>query len=194
MSRPLSCVGLSLHGPAKGSVSPVGLVGWKARRPCRLRLYHTVREDRHDLLVRSVAVLLHPGADSPQLTGKVERAFPGEEPYSFLRYDVVRVWQVPVEQLLAGGLGTLALAPISNVPPSELPGVSQRMERRLRRRPERAYAAEIGAATYVLSGLRYSQALASRSSSTLSGVPRGGVKLRRRKSASSAACERLASS
>jgi hypothetical protein len=93
-------------------------------------------EDRHDLLVRSVAVLLHPGADSPQLTGTIERAFPGEAPYSFLRYGVVRVWQIPVQQLLDGGLGTLALAPIGDVPPSELPGVIQRMERRLRRRPE----------------------------------------------------------
>jgi hypothetical protein len=30
-------------------------------------------EDRHDLLVRSVAVLLHPGADSSQLTGTIKR-------------------------------------------------------------------------------------------------------------------------
>ena len=30
-----------------------------ARLPRRLRLYNTVLEDRHDLLVRSVAVLLH---------------------------------------------------------------------------------------------------------------------------------------
>ena len=105
-----------------------------ARLPRRLRLYNTVLEDRHDLLVRSVAVLLHPGADSPQLTGRLARGFPGEEPYSFLRYDVMRVWQIPVEQLLHGGLGTLALAPIGDVPPSELPGVIQRMGRRLRRR------------------------------------------------------------
>jgi predicted transposase YdaD len=132
-----------------------------ARLPRRLRLYNTVLEDRHDLPVRSVAVLLHPGADSPQLTGTFERAFPGEEPYSFFRYEVVRVWQVPVKQLLGGGLGTLALAPIGNVPQSELPGVIRQMERRLRRPRGRVRAAEIWAAAYVLLGLRYSSELAA---------------------------------
>ena len=98
-----------------------------ARLPRRLRLYNTVLEDRHDLLVRSVAVLLHPGADSPQLTGRIERAFPGEEAYHFPRYEVLRVWQMPVRQLLDGGLGTLALAPVGDVPRSELPGVVSQM-------------------------------------------------------------------
>src|SRR6516165_12263800 len=69
-----------------------------ARLPRRLRLYNTVLEDRHDLLVRSVAVLLHPGADSPQLTGRIERRFPGEPPYGLLRYDVVRVWRIPARR------------------------------------------------------------------------------------------------
>ncbi|HZT80116.1 MAG TPA: hypothetical protein VFA26_07840 [Gemmataceae bacterium] len=31
------------------------------------------------------------------------------------RYGVVRVWQLPPEQLLTGGLGTLPLAPIGAV-------------------------------------------------------------------------------
>jgi predicted transposase YdaD len=86
-----------------------------ARLPRRLRLYNTVLEDRHDLPIRSVAVLLQAGADSPQLTGTLERAFPGEAPYSIFRYAVVRVWLLSVQQLLEGGLGTLALAPIGDV-------------------------------------------------------------------------------
>jgi hypothetical protein len=131
-----------------------------SRLPRRLRLYNTVLDDRHDLLVRSVAVLLHPGADSRPLTGKIERKFPGEAPYGFLRYDVVRVWRIPAQQLLAGGLGTLALAPISKVPQSELPGVIGEMEQRLRKPPGRARAPEIWAATYILLGMRYSSAIA----------------------------------
>ncbi len=47
--------------------------------PRRLLLYNGVLDYRHDRLVLSVAVLLRPEADSPQLTGSFERAFPGQE-------------------------------------------------------------------------------------------------------------------
>jgi predicted transposase YdaD len=127
-----------------------------ARLPPRLRLYNTVLDYRHDLPVLSVAVLLHPEADSRQLTGRVERALEGERPHAFLGYKVVRVWRLPVERLLAGGLGTLPLAPISNVRPEELPRVVQRMQERLRRE-ERARVADLWAATHVLLGLRYEE-------------------------------------
>jgi predicted transposase YdaD len=127
-----------------------------ARLPPRLRLYHTVLDYRHDLPVLSVAVLLHPEADSRQLTGRVVRALEGERPHAFLGYKVLRVWRLPVEQLLVGGLGTLPLAPISNARRAELPGVVQRMQRRLRRE-DRARAADLWAATHVLLGLRYEE-------------------------------------
>jgi predicted transposase YdaD len=66
------------------------------------------------------------------------------------------VWQLPVERLLAGGLGTLPLAPISAVAEAELPGVIERMRQRLRGR-SRAHASKLWTATYVLLGLRYDQ-------------------------------------
>jgi hypothetical protein len=60
--------------------------------PLRLRLYNSVFENRHGLPVLSVPVLLHQRADSPQLTGHLVSGPPGEEPFSTLRYEVVRVW------------------------------------------------------------------------------------------------------
>lgn len=114
-----------------------------ARLPRRLRLYNTALDDRHELLVRSVAVLLNPRADSPRLTGIFERTFPGETPYAVWRYDVLRMWQVPVERLLTGGIGTLPLAPISDVREAELPHVIERMQRRLRSPAERRWAPEL---------------------------------------------------
>jgi hypothetical protein len=45
-----------------------------ARLPRRLRLYNNVLDDRHEMLVSSVAVILHPGADSPALTDEFKRA------------------------------------------------------------------------------------------------------------------------
>ena len=132
-----------------------------AQLPPRLKLYNTVLEVRHDRPVRSVAVLLHPAADSPKLTGTIERALPREAPYSYLKYDVARVWRTPVQQLLQGGLGTLALAPLGDVSQADLPAVIQQMEQRLQRPAERARAPEIWTATYVLLGLRYSEEVAN---------------------------------
>lgn len=71
---------------------------------------------------------------------------------------VVRVWHLPVETLLAGGLGMLPLAPISAVAQADLPRVIERIKKRLRRR-SRAEAGSLWTATYVLMGLRYEQAL-----------------------------------
>jgi hypothetical protein len=129
-----------------------------AHLPKRLRLYNAVLDYRHDLAVLSVAVLLQPAADSPQLTGKFERAFRGEQPYTFLRYEVLRVWTLSVETLLAGGIGTLPLAPISNVSQAELPGVVGRMQERLSGEPR---GADLLAISYVLVGMRYSQEFAA---------------------------------
>jgi predicted transposase YdaD len=128
--------------------------------PLRLRLYNSVFEYRHNCVVLSVPVLLYPEADSPQWTGLLERALPGEAPVSTLRYPVIRVWELPAEQLLTGGVGTLALAPISNIPESGVQQVIQRMKERLRgpQRPRRA--ADIWTAAYLLVGLRYSEKLA----------------------------------
>jgi hypothetical protein len=131
-----------------------------AMLPPRLRLYNSVLDYRHDRLVLSVAVVLRPEADSPQLTGTLQRALPGQEPIALLRYRVLRVWHLPVDQLLAGGVGTLPLAPVSDVPQSRVPDVIGRMKERLsQERPRRA--GDLWAATFVLLGLRYSEPFAN---------------------------------
>src|SRR5207253_11406159 len=132
-----------------------------AALPRKLHVRNALLEDRHDLGVRSAAVLLRPEADSPQLTGVYTRGFPGEEAYLTFRYQVVRVWQLAPEPLLTGGLALLPLAPISAVTEAELPGIIQRMGQRLRQRRARRQAQVVWAAAYILTGLRYSPALAS---------------------------------
>ncbi len=115
--------------------------------PPRLRLYKSVFEYRHGLPVLSVPVLLQEGADSPQLTGLLASGRPGEEPFSTLRYEIIRVWRIPAEQLLRGGIGTLALAPISAVPGGDVRGVIRQMRERLGQPRERKAAPEVWAAT-----------------------------------------------
>jgi len=129
---------------------------FRSELPLRLRLYNSIFEYRHDRLVLSVPVLLCPEADSPQWTGLLQRGVVGEEPFSTLRYEVVRVWQLDPEQLLSGGVGTLALAPVSAVPEGEVPGVIRKMKSRLSGPKAPRKAKDIMAAAYVLLGLRYS--------------------------------------
>ncbi len=114
-----------------------------------LLLYNSALFRRHGVLVRSLLVLLHPGADSRKLTGLYERGF-ADEPFDVaLRYRVVRVWQVPSAAWLAGGLGHVPLAPLGDVRQSDLRVVIAQMKLRLQRVPPRR-AAELWSAAYIL--------------------------------------------
>jgi predicted transposase YdaD len=132
-----------------------------AALPPKLLVRNGLLSDRHELRVRTGVVALHPGADSPQLTGVYERGFPGEAAYLTFRYQVVRVWQLPPGPLLTGGLALLPLAPISAVTEAELPGIIERMEKRLSGRGKRKQAPVVWGAAYILLGLRYSGELAA---------------------------------
>jgi predicted transposase YdaD len=132
-----------------------------ATLPSTLLMRNGLLGHRHQLRVRSGAVLLRPEADSPQLTGLYQQSFPDEEPYLTFRYAVARVWQLPPEPLLSGGLALLPLAPISAVTEAELPGIIRRMEQRLSGQRGRKQAPIIWGAAYILLGLRYSPALAA---------------------------------
>ncbi|MBY0522869.1 MAG: hypothetical protein K2R98_05705 [Gemmataceae bacterium] len=63
--------------------------------------------------------------------------------------------QVPPEQWLAGGLGTLPLAPLGDLPATELPGIIARMKKRIDREAPSRQATELWSATYILMGMRY---------------------------------------
>ncbi len=72
---------------------------------------------------------------------------------------MIRVWELPVQSLLAGGLGRLALAPVSAVSEAELPGVVREMRRRVARMRDRGRLGRWWTAVYVLMGLRYQDVL-----------------------------------
>ncbi len=137
------------------------LVGHDAAvQPRKLHKRNLLLEDRHDREVKTVLVLLRPEDDSPALSGHRQRTFRGEtEPYMVFRYEVLRVWQVPAAVLLAGGPGTLPLAPLGAVTEAQLPGIIKAMSRRLRSRRLSALAGKLWAATYILMGVRYPEAL-----------------------------------
>ncbi len=151
---------LRLHGPPPSMMHFEFQAGPDASLPRRMNVYNAALEDRHDLPVASVVVLLRPQANLSVLNGLYQRQVPqASQPYRIFRYQVIRVWELPVQSLLAGGLGRLALAPVSAVSEAELPGVLREMKRRVTRLRDRGRLGRWWTAVYVLMGMRYQEAL-----------------------------------
>ena len=79
----------------------------------RILWYNVLLRYRHGIPVRSVVILLRPEAQSPTIVGRIiDDGWPGN--FLDFRYKTVRVWEQSPQSLpVAGGLGTLPLAPIS---------------------------------------------------------------------------------
>jgi predicted transposase YdaD len=105
--------------------------------------------------VWSVIVLLRPAADGPELTGVVEKSFPGRGQTLVFRYEVIRIWLEPPEKLLTAGLAVLPLAPVSNVAPEQLEAVLTTVAERLKREAEPAAQKVLWTATMLFIGLRH---------------------------------------
>jgi predicted transposase YdaD len=73
------------------------------------------------------------------------------------RYNIVRVWEQPIAEILAAGLAVLPLAPVAAVEPEQVPGVLMAISERFVRETSSEEAATLWAATKVLTGLRYSK-------------------------------------
>jgi hypothetical protein len=73
---------------------------------------------------------------------------------------MVRLWKVPLQQLLTGDPKTLPLAPLTDEAAPVLSAVIDRIEERLRQEVPPEEAAKLQTATFVLLGLRYSRQVA----------------------------------
>lgn len=83
----------------------------------RMLLYNVLAHHRTGLPVRSVAVLLRSKAVGGGPTDGVEYApNPGVSELRF-RFETVKVWEVPAEDWLKGGVGLLPLAVLGKPPP-----------------------------------------------------------------------------
>jgi predicted transposase YdaD len=153
---------LRLHGPSPSLMA----VEFQSRSddslPLRLHMYNAILEHRHGLPVRSLVLLLTPQADHSNLTGLHQSRCADEEPHVQFRYRVIRLWQIPKERLLSGGLAMLALAPLGAVREEELPGVIERVADELRQRVDAPLRGKLWTAIFVAMGLRYEQPVVSR--------------------------------
>ncbi|MFN8523186.1 MAG: hypothetical protein U0821_08785 [Chloroflexota bacterium] len=121
----------------------------------RLLLYYALLNHRHRLPTRSIVILARPEADGPDLTGTVRHPRGADDPHLLLRYQILRLWQLPVGALLNGGLATLPLAPISDLGAQPVESVIRRMEHRLNSEASVADRRDLWTATLLLMGLRY---------------------------------------
>jgi len=129
---------------------------YKPDLPSRMSWYNAVYEHRLGKPVLSIAVPLRPEADGPAMNGRHEMRVPGRPgPYRIFEYDVLRLWLVPVKQLLAGGIGILPLAPLADDAAARLPDVLREIDRRLQSEAKSDEAEKLRAATSVLMSLRH---------------------------------------
>jgi predicted transposase YdaD len=132
---------------------------YDAGLPERVWWYNSVYHHRLTLAVASTAVLLRPEADGPAMTGKYQVRVPGRPgPYLVFEYNVLRLWQVPVNELLTGGVGILPVAPLADDAAGQLPDVLRAIDRRLTAEATPDEAIKLRAATSVLLSLRHTPA------------------------------------
>ena len=91
--------------------------------PDRVHYYNTSLGRAHSVPVHSTIVLLRPAADGPDVNGIHERRYRNGDVYDWFRYDVLRIWEQPVEEIFAAGQPVLPLAPVANVEPGKVPEV-----------------------------------------------------------------------
>jgi len=123
----------------------------------RMHLYSAAYHLKHGVPVRSVAILLRPRADAASITGTMSY-MAGNKRVQF-EYDVVRMWQQPVDAFLHGGPGLLPLATLCQVsagkPIAEwLRAVVREIDRRLAQEADHARAVRLMTAAFILSGMR----------------------------------------
>lgn len=125
----------------------------------RVLLYHALLRHRFHVPVHSVVVLLRPAADDTTLTGRLRYQGQPRRGKMEFRFEVVRLWQQPVRRFLRGGLGTLPLATLCQLPegvsPEEgLAGVIRQIIERVEQEMPSEQGRKLLTAAFVLTGMR----------------------------------------
>jgi hypothetical protein len=131
--------------------------GPNANVDARLFLYNAAFYLKFGVPVRSILVLLRPKAETNGLTGNLTYVCGGKR--AEFQYDLVRLWEQPVELFLEGGLGLLPLASLCRMAAGKsveegLREVILAIDRRLAQETDHAKAVRVMTAAFILAGLR----------------------------------------
>jgi hypothetical protein len=125
--------------------------------PARLLLYNVLSYRRTGLPVHSAVVLLRPNANAGNLTDTIRYApRPGGE-LNF-RFEIIKVWESPAEELVAGGLGLLPLAVLGRPPAGQsrrqaIPDIMERVAARALDELPHGRAERVIASALILAGM-----------------------------------------
>lgn len=125
--------------------------------PRRLLMYNGLLQHRHGRPVATVVVMLDRRYNIAELTGELASAPPAGPGWAF-RYQVVRMWEQPVEAPLTGGLTLVPFAPLAAVPRADLPAVIRRMQERFDREAAPPFRRTLWAACSLLTGFTITEA------------------------------------
>jgi hypothetical protein len=145
--------------PLREIVHLDGQSGASADKHADILAYNALLYRQYRVPVHSIVLLLRPQAAHSLLNGSVAYAArPGRGKMDF-GYEVVRLWERPAEELLAGEVGLLPLAPLgqlpADVPPAQgLAGVVQRLIDRLLAEAPGDQARRLLTSAFVLTGMR----------------------------------------
>ncbi|MBC8139536.1 MAG: hypothetical protein H8F28_26960 [Fibrella sp.] len=129
----------------------------------RLLTYNIFAERMTTLPFQSFAVLMTPKSNSPSLTGTLEKRSPDGEVYLTFRYTVVRLYELSPETFLNAGLSVVPLTLLGDIRYTDLAQTVERMRSRFATESaDKKQEQELLAATYVLTGARYSRKLANK--------------------------------
>lgn len=128
-------------------------------------VYNALLYADYHVPVHSIVILLRPQAAHSNLNGTVSYAARPNRGNMNFGYEVVRLWQWPADELLAGPLGTTPLAMLGALPqglPQEdaLAAVAQRLIERIDQEAPQDQGRKLLTAAFVLAGLRVSRTIA----------------------------------
>ena len=130
--------------------------------PGRMLRYNVLAGEQTGLSVLSYVMLLRPEADSPALTGNVERLRPNGTRYLAFEFGVIRLWKLPVAQVLRGGLATLPLALLCDLSATTPENVVTNLETRIETEVQLEERRKLWTSTYLLAGVRYAPKIAGK--------------------------------
>jgi hypothetical protein len=121
--------------------------------------YNALLHRKYRVPVHSVVLLLRPSAAHSNLSGAVSYTSSSGRGRMQFEYEVVRLWERPAEEMLAGPLGIAPLAMLGRLPSGVneqegLTGIAQQLIHRMEAEANVEQARNLLTAAFVLTGMR----------------------------------------
>jgi predicted transposase YdaD len=121
--------------------------------------YNVLLHRQYHVPVHSCVLLLREQAEHPNMTGRVQYAARPQRGKMDFGFEVIRLWEIPAEQLLRSSLATAPLAVLGKLPEKlglkdGLAAVVRQLAERLEHEATGDQADRLLVAAYVLTGLR----------------------------------------